>query len=278
MIERAAHSAAALTLRAFARDAWRYRHFILNSILADVRKRFARSRIGGAWVIIHPLAQVALFALILSKILSAKLPGIDNEFAYAIYLSAGILAWSLFAELLSSGANLFIVNGELLKKIAFPRICLPIITVGIAWVNHLSLLLAILVIFTLLGHPPDPPLLLWLPLLMLLMTGFGLGLGLLLGVLNVFMRDVGQIVQLLLQFGFWLTPIVYMPEILPDWARPWLALNPVHPLVRGYQDVLAFQQPPAFIAMLAGALIAGLLLALALWLFRRAEAELVDQL
>jgi lipopolysaccharide transport system permease protein len=113
---------------------------------------------------------------------------------------------------------------------------------------------------------------------MLLMTGFGLGLGLLLGVLNVFMRDVGQVVQLLLQFGFWLTPIVYMPEILPDWARPWLALNPVYPLVRGYQDVLAFQQPPTLGALFAGALLAGLLLVLALWLFRRAEAELVDQL
>lgn len=277
MSERAALSAAALTLRTFARDAWRYRHFILNSILADVRKRFARSRIGGAWVIIHPLAQVALFALILSKILSAKLPGIDHEFAYAIYLCAGILAWSLFAELLGSGANLFIVNGELLKKIAFPRICLPIITAGIALVNHLSLLLAILVIFTLLGHPPNH-LLLWLPPLIVLMTGLGLGLGLLLGVLNVFMRDVGQVVQLLLQFGFWLTPIVYMPEILPDWARPWLQLNPVYPLVRGYQDVLAFQQPPALGALFAGALLAGLLLVLALWLFRRAEAELVDQL
>ncbi|WP_323680943.1 ABC transporter permease [Lamprobacter sp.] len=264
-------------MRSFARDAWRYRNFILSSILADVRQRFARSRIGGAWVIIHPLAQVALFALILSKILSAKLPGIDSQFAYAIYLSAGILAWSLFAELLNSGATLFISNGELLKKIAFPRICLPIIMAGTALVNHVSLLLAILIIFTLLGHLPTR-LLLWMPLLIVLMTGLGLGLGLVLGVLNVFMRDVGQVLQLLLQFGFWLTPIVYMPEILPDSVRPWLLLNPVQPLVRSYQDVLSFQQPPALGALLASALLAGLMLVLALWLFRRAEAELVDQL
>ncbi|MEA3638316.1 MAG: ABC transporter permease [Lamprobacter sp.] len=277
MIKRAVHSSVALTMRSFARDAWRYRNFILSSILADVRQRFARSRIGGAWVIIHPLAQVALFALILSKILSAKLPGIDSQFAYAIYLSAGILAWSLFAELLNSGATLFISNGELLKKIAFPRICLPIIMAGTALVNHVSLLLAILIIFTLLGHLPTR-LLLWMPLLIVLMTGLGLGLGLVLGVLNVFMRDVGQVLQLLLQFGFWLTPIVYMPEILPDSVRPWLLLNPVQPLVRSYQDVLSFQQPPALGALLASALLAGLMLVLALWLFRRAEAELVDQL
>ena len=74
---------------------WHYRHFIFGSIKNEFATRFARSRLGGAWMILHPLAQVAIYALVLSAVLAAKLPGIDNQYAYAIYLMAGMLAWWL---------------------------------------------------------------------------------------------------------------------------------------------------------------------------------------
>ena len=257
--------------------AWLYRHYIGSAISAEFRNRFARSRLGGLWMILHPLAQVAIFALILSTVLAARLPGIDNRFAYAIYLSAGILAWTLFAELVNGGLNLFISQGNLMKKIAFPRICLPLINLGTALVNHLSLLLAILVLFTILGHPPTVDWL-WLPVPMFFLAALGLGLGLVLGILNVFLRDIGQLVPILLQFGFWLTPIVYMADLLPTWAQPYLALNPVQPLVAAYQDILAFQQSPEWTMMGGSIVVAGLGLALAMFLFRRADAEMVDAL
>jgi len=257
--------------------AWRYRNFVISSIRTEFRVRFARSHLGGWWMALHPLAQVAIFAFILSALLSARLPGIDNRFAYAIYLTAGILAWSLFAEIVTRCLTIFIDSANLMKKIVFPRITLPLIITGSALVNNMLLLVAIMIIFALLGHYPTHYLL-WLPVLVATVSMLGLGLGLVLGVLNVFVRDIGQIVPILLQFGFWFTPIVYMSDIIPEPYRDWLPLNPMYHVVRSYQNVLVFGEPPlwAGIAVVAAAGVA--LLGLALFLFRKAAPEMVDVL
>lgn len=257
--------------------AWRYRNFIISSIRTEFRLRFARSRLGGLWMVLHPLAQVAIFAFILSAVLSVKLPGIDHKFAYAIYLMAGILAWSLFAEIIARCLTIFIDNGNLMKKMVFPRIALPLIVTGSALVNNLLLFLAILAIFALLGHYPTYHVL-WLPALMAATIMLSLGIGLILGVLNVFMRDIGQIVPVLLQFGFWLTPIVYMPAIIPEAYRGWLEFNPMFHVVSAYQGVLLYGQPPFWAGIVIIAVVGVGLLGLALLLFRKAAPEMVDAL
>lgn len=194
---------------------WRYRNFISSSIRNELRLRFVRSKLGGLWMIIHPLMQVLIFALILSEVLAAKLPGIDNKYAYALYLMAGSLCWTLFAETIGKSVSLFVDSGNLLKKMAFPRICLPLIAAGTMLVNNLLLLVAIFVVFAVLGHFPGGQAC-WLPLLMLLTLTFAMSIGLLLGVLNVFMRDIAQVVPIVLHALFWLTPIVYHISILPE--------------------------------------------------------------
>ena len=93
-------------------------------------------------MILQPLAMVAIYALVLSEVLGAKLPGIDNKFAYAIYLVSGILCWSLFVDIVTRCLTVFVDNESLLKKMVFPRICLPLIVVGSALVNNVLLLLA----------------------------------------------------------------------------------------------------------------------------------------
>jgi len=115
---------------------WRYRGFVFSSIKNEFVARFARSRLGGLWMIIHPLAQVVIYALILSTVLSAKLPGIDNQYGYAIYLTSGILAWTLFSEVISRCLTLFIEQGNLMKKMAFPRVSLPTIVAGSCLLSH----------------------------------------------------------------------------------------------------------------------------------------------
>ena len=257
--------------------AWRYRFFIISSIKTELRTKFIRSRLGGLWMILNPLAQVLIFAFVLSAVLSAKLPGIDNQYAYAIYLMAGTLGWSLFAEIVSRCLTLFIDNGNILKKLAFPRIALPIIVAGSALVNNILLFVAILSIFAVLGHPPGLALA-YLPVLMLVTVALALGLGLGLGVLNVFMRDIGQVVPVVLQFLFWLTPVVYMVNIIPEKYRAWLVLNPLIPIVTGYQAVLLYNRAPNWVGLGEVAAIAIVSLALSLLVFRKASPEMVDQL
>ncbi len=259
-------------------SAWQYRHFILSSIHTEFRARFARSKLGGLWMIIHPLAQAAIFALVLAEVMAAKLPGMaGNKFAYAIYLLSGMLAWSLFSEIVSRCVTVFIDNGNLLKKMLFPRINLPLIIAGSALINNILLLLAVLVVFALLGHVPSVQFA-WMPLLILLTMALGLGLGLLLGVFNVFVRDVGQVVPIALQLAFWFTPIVYTPDIVPQYLRALLRLNPMTAIVQSFQNVMLFEKSPDFVS-LGWVVIATLLLLLAaLALFRRASGEMVDVL
>jgi lipopolysaccharide transport system permease protein len=257
--------------------AWHYRYFIISSIKTDLQVRFVRSRLGGLWMILNPLAQVMIFAFVLSAVLSAKLPGIANRYAYAIYLMAGILGWSLFIEIINRCLTLFIDNGNLLKKLVFPRIALPLIATGSALVNNILLFFAILVIFGLLGHLPGTALI-WLPAPMVVNIALALGLGLALGVLNVFMRDVGQIVPVITQFLFWLTPIVYVADIIPGQYRQWLVLNPLIPIITGYQNALLYNRAPDWAGLCAVALIAAFQLVFALVLFRKASPEMVDQL
>jgi len=257
--------------------AWRYRYFITSSIRTELRIKFVRSRLGGMWMILNPLAQVLIFAFILSAVLSAKLPGINNRYAYAIYLMAGTLGWSLFAEIITRCLTLFIDSGNILKKLAFPKIALPLIVVGSAVVNNVLLFGAVLLIFGALGHMPGFTLLL-LPLVMGVTIALALGLGLLLGVLNVFLRDIGQVVPVVLQFMYWFTPVVYMASIIPAQYRAWLVLNPLMPIIAAYQDILLYNRVPAFAGLAGTFVLACVLLVLALVVFRKASPEMVDQL
>lgn len=256
---------------------WAYRGFILSAIRNDFKTRFARSKLGVLWMIIHPLMQVLIFATILSEVLSAKLPGITNKYGYALYLMAGTLFWTLFAESITRSVNLFIDNGNLMKKVAFPRICLPFIAAGSMAINNLLLLVAIFVVFAVLGHVPTASVI-WLPALMLLTLGLSMSLGLLLGVFNVFMRDIGQVVPVVLQAFFWLTPIVYSVEILPPDVRNLFKLNPLFPLVSAYHDVLLYERVPDWSSLLPLTIATVVLGVVSLVVFRRASQEMVDAL
>lgn len=257
--------------------AWRYRYFILSSIKTEFQARFVRSRLGALWMILHPLAQVLIFAFVLSAVLSTKLPGIESRYGYAIYLMAGILGWSLFAEIVNRCLTLFIDNGNLLKKMVFPRMALPFIVTGSAVVNNALLLIAIFAIFGALGHLPKV-VVVWLPLVMLVNIALALGCGLALGVLNVFLRDIGQAIPVVMQFLFWLTPIVYMRHIIPEPYRGWLMLNPLVPVVAAYQEILVYGRPPDWFGLGIIGLVAAAALGLALLLFRKASPEMVDLL
>jgi lipopolysaccharide transport system permease protein len=264
-------------MASWLRSIHHFRFFIASSIRNELVNQFARSKLGGLWMVIHPLVMVAIYAFILSAVLSAKFDGIDNRFAYAIYLTSGILGWTLFNEIISRSVNLFVGNANLLKKMVVPKISLPIITVGAVLVNNLMLFLAILVIFAFLGHGPSVHLL-WLPLITAVTALLALGIGLIIAVLNVFIRDVAQLVPIVLQFLFWFTPIVYPLKVIPAEFQRFLSFNPMFPVVTAYHDVLAYQQAPNVSALITMAVIGAGLCVLGVWMVRRTSAEMVDVL
>ena len=242
-----------------------------------MKARFASSRIGMAWHVLHPLAMAAIYALVLSKVLGAKIGGIDQEAGYAIFLISGIAMWSFFSEIMTRCLVVFIEYGGKLKKISFPRSALPVIVVGGAAITHLFLLAAVIIVFAFFNHWPTHH---WLalPLGFGVAIGLGLGLGLLLGTFNVFSRDVLQVMTVILNLWFWLTPIVYPLEVIPEELQLLIRWNPMTPLVTYYQDVMLYGVWPDPALLIYPAVIALFLCPLALFVFRRAREEIVDVL
>lgn len=259
------------------RSVWSYRYFILSSVTGELKSRFARSRLGVFWFVLHPLAQALIFAVILSEVLGARLPNVDNKAAYGIYLLAGMAGWGLFAEIVTRSMGIFLEQASALKKIAFPRLCLPIVVWGTALINHLLLLVAISVIFAFVGHFPGVA---WLalPLGIVLISMLAFGIGVFCGVLNVFSRDVAQVMTVVMQLWFWLTPVVYPASIIPEGLRWVVQLNPMTYLVQIYQDALLLNELPTPEMLILPAIVSTAMLGVSFVVFRRASPELVDAL
>lgn len=265
-----------MPLSPLIRSLWAFRGFVASAIAAEYRARFARSRVGFAWIVLQPLFQVAIFALVLAEVLGARLPGVDSTFGYAAYLLTGILAWSLFAELLQRLATVFIDNASTLKKLNVPRAALPLVVVGSVGITHLALMAILLVALPLLGFPPTAKWL-WLPVLTGITAALAMGIGILIGTVNVVVRDAAQVLGVVLQLGFWLTPVVYHPSVLPDALQPWVMANPMAVMVVAFHDVMLFDAHPGW--AVAGVAAAALALNALGWVvFRRASADVVDAL
>ncbi len=259
------------------RDIWSFREFILSSVLHEFQSRWIKTQFGPAWLLVQPLATIFIFTVIFANIMRPGMPAHDSKFAYSIYLCAGIIFFNLFSEMLSRCVSVLVDNANLIKKIHFPRICLPLIVLVSSLLNF-SVILGIFLGFLLItGAFPGWVVLSALPVLLIQIL-FTMGLGMLLASVNVFYRDIQQTVQVLLQFWFWLTPIVYLTATLPSPADRILAWNPVCPLIQAYQGIfLEHAAPDPF--RLVYPLILGLVLAFAgLQVFQKLQGEIVDEL
>lgn len=260
-----------------ARAVWHYRGFVLGSVKREFQTRYRNSLLGAAWTVLNPLSMIIVYTVIFSQLMRARLPGVENNLAYSIYLCAGVLAWGFFSEVINRSQSVFLENANLIKKLSFPRICLPLIVVINAGINF-SIILSIFLGFLLITQNfPGWALLAVIPVLLIQIV-FSVGLGIILGVLNVFFRDVGQFMGILLQFWFWFTPIVYPLAVLPESVRPLIAANPMAPLIAAYQGVFVYGQWPDWSTLLMPLLLAIALCVFAMRLFRKRAGEMVDEL
>lgn len=256
---------------------WRYRSFILGMVKREFQARYLGSVLGSAWAVLSPLAMILIYIVVFGRVMRARLSGLDDGMAYGIFLCAGVLTWTLFTETINRCVTVFIEQANLLKKMSFPRATLPAIVLCSATLNFGIVFGVLLAFLAVTGRFPGWPLVAMVPLL-LLQQALALGLGVSLGVVNVFFRDVGHMVMIGLQFWFWLTPIVYPVDILSERTRSLIAWNPVTQLVTAYQEIIVKGLWPEWSSFALPLVIAGSLLALALLSFRRLSGEMVDYL
>jgi len=254
-----------------------YRGFILGSVKREFQSRYSNSMLGFLWTVLNPLAMIAVYTVVFSKVMHARISGLDEGWAYSSFLCAGLLTWGLFAEVTTRSLNMFLENANLLKKLTFPRVCIPIIVMLRALVNF-AIIFGLFLGFLLIARPLPGTAILAFPALLLIQLVFSVGLGLILGVLNVFFRDVGQLFGIVLQFWFWLTPVVYPISILPDYARRIVQINPMTSLIVAYQQVFVMNQWPHWIELLPIVILSLLMCAGGFFLFRAKSGEMVDEL
>lgn len=257
---------------------WAYRSFVWSSVLREFHGKYRESLLGAFWSVANPLTMIVIYTVVFGQLMRPKLAGHEQTpFAFSIYLCAGVITWGLFAEMLGRLNGVFLEHGNLIKKSNFPRICLPAIVATSALVNFGIVFGLYLAFLALIGHWPGWALLAVIPLLALQVL-FTLGLGIFLGTLNVFFRDVGQLTGIVVQFWFWLTPIVYVLDALPPAVRDLLKYNPLQPLVAAYQTLFLGKTWPDFSPLLPLALLTGALLLLGARFFLARVGELVDEL
>ena len=255
----------------------RYRGFVAGSVKREFQLRYRTSMLGAVWLVLQPLAMILVYTVIFSEVMKSRMPGVTSTFGYSVYLCAGAITWGLFAEIITRSQGVFVENANLLKKLSFPRIALPVIVVVSSLMNF-AIIFSLFTIFLLTtGNFPGITFLGIVPLLLVQII-FSIGLGITIGVLNVFFRDVGQFMGIFVQFWFWFTPIVYPWHVLPASIKPWIVLNPMADLIVGYQTILVYHRWPDW-GLVWPVLILGMALcALGLYLFRRHAAEMVDEL
>jgi ABC-type polysaccharide/polyol phosphate export permease len=237
----------------------------------DLRTRYQGTVFSFVWWIARPLAMGLVLYFALGRVLGLTIPH------YGVFIMSGLFAWFWFSGAVTGAAGSIVANGGLIKKMQFPRIVLPLSAV-LFHTAQFILTLPILTIFVLIsGLEPSPVWLIGIPVLLVLQVLLLVGLGLLLAPLQVFFRDLGPMLEVTLLLMFYLTPIIYPLERVPDQFRPFVLINPAAPLVEDWRQLFVHNELPGtelWPAVVATAIV----LTAGLFAFRKLEKYFADAL
>jgi lipopolysaccharide transport system permease protein len=253
-------------------ELWVYRELLYFLAWREVKVRYKQTVIGAAWAVIQPLFAMLAFSLFFGKL--AKMP--SDGIPYPVFSLSGLVPWTFFSNGLTQSANSLVGNANLISKVYFPRLTVPIAAVLSGVIDFVIALAMLFIVILSYGIVPAVNAL-WIPAFMLLALVTALGVGLWLAALNVEYRDIRYVVPFLIQFWMFATPLVYPSSLIKDpTLRMLYALNPLVGVVEGFRWALfgAGSAPgPMFAASAAAGLV--LLISGALY-FRRMEKTFAD--
>jgi ABC-type polysaccharide/polyol phosphate export systems, permease component len=252
---------------------------LLKFTRQDLIDRHASSSLGALWTLILPLVNILIFTLIFSNIMGArlKLAGMEHleQYSYSIYLITGLLIWNCFAGIVSRTTHVFHDKSNLITKVRMNLFSLPLYIVFSETIIYIISMLFFAAFLLLIGYQWSAYWLL-LPLILLLTQLMAYAIGITCAVLSVFLRDIKEIVGIVIQLGFWMTPIVYTLSILPDRWHVMFQLNPMYHITNALRDALIYRHMPDLIPLTIIALASSGLLAFALYAGRRLERDIRD--
>jgi lipopolysaccharide transport system permease protein len=252
-------------------DLWEYRELLYFLIWRDIKVRYKQTVLGAAWAVIQPFFTMVVFSFFFGRL--AKMP--SDGLPYPVFSYAAMVPWMFFANGMSQASSKLVGSGDLLKKVYFPRLVIPLAAVCSGTVDFLLAFLVLLGMMIFYGILPTLAAL-WLPMFLLLAMMTALGAGLWLSALNIQFRDIQYVVPFLVQAWLFATPIAYPTSIVPASWRPLYGLNPMVSVVEGFRWALLGSSTAPGLVVGASALAALILLISGAFYFRRMESTFAD--
>jgi len=250
---------------------WRYRELLIVLTLRDIQVLYKQAALGVAWAIVRPVVAVVIFTVIFGNF--AKMP--SDGLPYPVFAFAAVLPWTYFAEAVRRAASGLVTNSELVQKVYFPRLIIPIAGVIAPLLDFFVAFVVLLGVMVWFGVTPSWHLLAVLPLLAVAAL-LGLAVGLWLAPVNVRFRDVQHTLPFMLQIWMYATPIVYPITIVPIEWRWIYSLNPMVGVIEGIRWAVVGKSNPDIVAIGIGVTAIGLLLIGGLIFFKRMERSFAD--
>jgi len=221
------------------KEIYNYREMISSLVNKELKVRYKGSILGFFWTFLNPLLQLIIYTIVFSVILKSNIKN------FHIYLFVGLVPWIFFTTCIQAGSVSIVANKDLVKKIYFPRIVLPIATVNAAFMNMLYTMIVVIitVIFSEVGLSWY---ILLLPFIMILQYTMVLGITFVFAALDVFFRDLEYILNIVLMAWFYLTPIVYTIDMVPTEYRGIFFINPMTSIIMFYREILYYKKMPDF--------------------------------
>ena len=223
----------------FLRLVYLQKHLIISMAKREVATQYVGSLLGFIWTFIHPMVMIFVFWVVFSVGFRVQ-P--TNNVPFVVWLTAGMASWFVFADIVNGSAGVIVSNAPLIKKTMFPSQILPVVKIASCFITHLVFLFVLigLIIFQ---KMPFSFYFLQFIYYLICMSVLALGLGWLVSALNVFIRDVGQIVAVIIQVGFWATPIFWDINMMPPKIQILFKLNPMFYIVQGYRESFIYFHP-----------------------------------
>lgn len=252
-------------------ELWAYRELLYFFVWRDIKVRYKQTVLGASWAIIQPVFTMVIFSLFFGRL--AKVP--SDGLPYPIFSYAALVPWTYFASSLSQAANSMVGNANMLKKIYFPRLTMPVATLLAGIVDFVLAFIVLLGMMLFYGFVPTFNVI-WLPLFLLLALITSLGVGLWLAALNVQFRDVRYTVPFITQAWLFLTPIAYPSSLLSDRWKLLYGINPMAGVVEGFRWALLGTDTAPGPMIIVSSLVALAILVSGLFYFRRMEKTFAD--
>lgn len=255
----------------FFKSLYEYRELLKTSISKDIRGKYKNSVLGILWSFLNPLLQIAVYAIVFPLIMRSNLPN------YTVFLCCGLIPWNFFSSAIARTSFTMVENGNIIKKVYFPRQILPLSVVTSEAVNFI--ISTVIILAFVLGYGMGiSKFIIFYPLVLIVQYLLLIGISFIVSSVTVYFRDLQHFISIALQLLFYATPIVYAPDAIPESFQWILKYNPMTYVINGYRDIFYYQQTPDIMSLVKVLVIGVIICLVGYMIFNKLQKRFAEEI